>query len=110
MTEEHRIQNEIRLALADECILFRVNVGSGVTYDGRHFSTGLPKGYSDLSGVRKSDGKAVFIEVKTPSGKPTAEQRRFIAQMKEAGAVAGICRSVEEAIGLISEKPSICTK
>lgn len=65
MTPEHRIQNEIRLALADSCILFRMNVGTGYTHDGRYFSTGVPKGFSDLFGFRKSDGRAVFIEVKT---------------------------------------------
>ena len=46
MTEEHRIQNQIRLALAGSCILFRMNVGTGYTQDGRYFSTGVPKGFS----------------------------------------------------------------
>ena len=42
MTEEHRIQNEIRLALADTCVMFRINVGKGYTPDGRYFDTGVP--------------------------------------------------------------------
>ena len=103
MTEEHKIMNEIRLGVADECVTFRANVGKGYTKDGRYFDTGLPVGFSDLFGVRKSDGRAVFIEVKTPKGRPTDKQLNFINQMKNHGAVAGICRSAEEAINLILE-------
>lgn len=101
MTEEHRIQNEIRAAAAPYAVLFRVNVGSGRTEDGRHFSTGVPVGFSDLFGVRISDGRAVFIEVKSPSGKATAAQLNFISRMRADGAIAGICRSAEEAVRLI---------
>lgn len=102
MTEEHRIQNEIRLALADTCIIFRANVGTGCTEDGRYFSTGLPKGFSDLFGFRKSDGRAVFIEVKTAKGRPTKKQLNFLYTMNKNGAIAGICRSAEDALNLIN--------
>ncbi|MDE6832800.1 MAG: VRR-NUC domain-containing protein [Ruminococcus sp.] len=101
MTEEHRIQNEIRLVLSDTCVIFRGNVGTGCTKDGRYFSTGLPKGFSDLFGFRKSDGKAVFIEVKTPTGRPTKKQLTFLDTMNKNGAIAGICRSAEDALNLI---------
>lgn len=101
MTEEHRIQNEIRAALAPYCVIFRVNVGAGRTEDGRYFSTGVPRGFSDLFGVRLSDGRAVFIEVKTPTGRPTKQQSNFINKMRSYGAIAGICRSAEDAITLI---------
>lgn len=102
MTLEHKIQNEIRIALSDSCVIFRMNVGSGYTADGRYFSTGVPKGFSDLFGYRKSDGKAVFIEVKTPSGRPSKEQIHFIDTMNSYGAIAGVCRSADEALKLIS--------
>lgn len=102
MTEEHKIQNEIRLALADTCVIFRVNVLAGWTMDGRYVTSGVPKGFSDLFGFRKSDGRAVFIEVKTPNGKPSAEQVKFLETMRKYGAISGICRSVEEAINLIN--------
>lgn len=103
MTEEHRIQNEIRTAVSDKCVIFRANVGAGRTADGRYFSTGLPKGFPDLFGVRKSDGRAVFIEVKTLKGRVSREQLHFIQQMRSIGAVAGICRSAEDAVKLITE-------
>lgn len=100
---EHEIQDEIRKSVSPYAVIFRVNVGSGKTIDGRYFKTGVPKGFSDLFGVRKTDGKAVFIEVKTPKGRPSEEQINFIKQMKNNGAIAGICRSAEEAINLILE-------
>ena len=102
MTEEHKIQNEIRLALADTCVIVRVNVFTGRTVDGRYIASGVPKGFSDLFGFRKSDGKAVFIEVKTPKGKPSKEQVKFLETMRKYGVIAGICRSAEEAINLIN--------
>lgn len=102
MTEEHKIQDEIRLALADTCMIFRANVGAGCTKDGRYFSTGLPKGFSDLFGHRKSDGRAFYIEVKTAKGRLSKEQANFLDKMQKNGAVAGVCRSAEEAINLIN--------
>ena len=46
MTPEHNIQNRIRAALSPYAVIFRANVGSAYTQDGRYFSTGLPKGYA----------------------------------------------------------------
>lgn len=102
MTQEHAIQNEIRLALGSSCQLFRMNVGAAYTLNGNYFKTGVPKGFSDLFGFRKSDGKAVFIEVKTKSGRLSREQENFIKSMKKNGAIAGVCRSAEDALRLIN--------
>lgn len=104
MTEEHKIQNEIRLALTDSCVIFRINVGVVKTPDGRYFDTGVPKGFSDLFGFRRSDGRAVFIEVKTANGRVSPQQKQFIRQMTDNGAIAGICRSAEDALKLIGGK------
>lgn len=81
-----------------------MNVGTVRTPDGRYFNTGVPKGFSDLFGFRKSDGKAVFIEVKTKTGRASKEQLNFINIMKQNGAIAGICRSTDEALELIGGK------
>ena len=104
MQKEHNLQNAIRIALAPYAVVFRANVGSGVTYDGRHFSTGLPRGFSDLFGFRYSDGRMFFIEVKTPKGRISSEQKHFLEQMRKYGAVAGVARSAEDALNLILEK------
>lgn len=104
MTQEHALMNCIRLALSEKCTLFRVNVGKGRTFDGRYFDTGVPVGFSDLFGVRLSDGKAVFIEVKTENGKISQDQENFISAMRKNGAIAGVCRSIEDAFKLINTK------
>ena len=52
MTEEHSIQNEIRVALSPCAVVFRVNVGTIETPDGRYFSVGLLIGFPDLFGFR----------------------------------------------------------
>lgn len=81
-----------------------MNVGTVRTPDGRYFNTGVPKGFPDLFGFRKSDGKAIFIEVKTKTGRASKEQLNFINIMKQNGAIAGICRSTDEALELIGGK------
>lgn len=101
---EHDIQNSIRNQTGDIAILFRANVGSGVTYDGRHFDTGLPKGFSDLFGFRLKDGRAVFIEVKTANGRVRPEQQNFIEKMQSYGALAGVARSIEDARKIILQE------
>ncbi|MCR2045510.1 VRR-NUC domain-containing protein [Anaerosalibacter massiliensis] len=101
---EKDIQNEIRLALSPYAIVFRANVGTFVTSDGRVVATGLPKGFSDLFGVRKSDGKAFFIEVKNEKGKTSKYQDNFLKQMKKNNAIVGVARSAEQAIRIIKEE------
>ena len=60
------IQNEIRLALNPYAIMFDTSIGSVIKRGNTFIRTGLVKGHSDLTGVRKADGRAVFIEVKKP--------------------------------------------
>lgn len=104
MTDEHAIQNAIRIALSEYGVVFRVNVGKGYTKDGRYFDTGVPVGFSDLFGHRKTDGKAFYIEVKTADGRVRPEQKKFIERMRTCGALAGVARNVEDAIKIISEE------
>ncbi|WP_445661917.1 VRR-NUC domain-containing protein [Bacillus sp. FSL K6-0067] len=99
--KEIDVQNAIRLALNPYAIVFRANVGTFKTADGRTVSTGLPKGFSDLFGYRKSDGKMFFIEVKNEKGRLRPDQKHFIETMHKNGAIAGVARSPEDAIELI---------
>jgi hypothetical protein len=101
--KEIDVQNSIRLALNQYAVVFRANVGTFRTTDGRAISTGLPKGFSDLFGYRKSDGKMFFIEVKNEKGRLRDDQRHFLETMQKNGAIAGVARSPEEAIVLIRE-------
>lgn len=95
---EGTLMRAIMLALAESGhMVFRANVGSFQMADGRWFDCGLPKGFSDLFGFT-SDGRPFFIEVKAPTGRVRPEQRLFIDAMRAKGAVAGIARSVEDAL------------
>lgn len=89
----------IMLALSSQGhFVARANVGLFFTQDGRPVRTGLPPGFSDLFGHRAGDCRAFYLEVKTPTGRVRPEQQRFIAAMRERGAIAGVVRSVEEAV------------
>lgn len=101
MTEQD-IQNSIRLKLSEMgYYVERTNVGKIKLSDGRWFDCGPPKGSTDLKAYK--DGKAYFIEVKTPTGKVRQEQENFIKQMQERYHMpAAIVRSVEEAVEFVS--------
>lgn len=110
--KESELQNQIRLALSEYGIPFRTN--SGDFYQGQRVYDpcrgqdilinlrrvcGLPKGFSDLLFI--GDGKVAFLEVKTPSGKITSEQQKFLDRMKELHHFAGVVRSPQDAVKLI---------
>ena len=98
---EKDIQNQIRAGVNDIAVTFRANVGKLYTDDGRMITTGLPKGFPDLFGYRKSDGRIVFIEVKTAKGRIRPEQVKFLEQVKKDGCLAGVARSVADARKII---------
>ena len=102
--KESDIQNSIRLALNPYAIIFRGNVGKVRMSDGRFFDTGLPNGFTDLFGFRKSDGKMIFLEVKTPKGKLRDVQEHFINTMQQYPVICGVARSPEEAIEIVNEE------
>ena len=98
MKQETSIQNAIRIALSKHGIkTFRMNIGKFRTQDGRWISIGI-KGMSDLLALK--NGKAIWIETKTPVGKASKEQIQFIKVMKQDGCKAGFARSVEDALKL----------
>lgn len=100
---ESDIQNSIRLALNPYAIIFRGNVGKVRMRDGRYFDTGLPKGFSDLFGFRKSDGKMIFLEIKNEKGRLRKEQKHFLETMSRYPVITGVARSPEEAIKIVME-------
>ena len=103
MTTESLIQNQIRVALSKAGhTVFRINVGKVKMQNGRWFETGAPKGFSDLFGFRP-DGRIFFIEVKNETGRVRPEQKKFIEQMQSRGALAGVARSVEDAMEIVEE-------
>lgn len=51
-------------------------------------------GQADISGV--IDGRAFQIEVKRPGGKATPLQLKCLREWRDAGAIAGVCYSVDD--------------
>jgi hypothetical protein len=61
---------------------------------------GLTKGGSDIIGIAP-DGRFLAVEVKTTTGRLRPEQQRFIDAVNAKGGIAGVARSVEDALQLI---------
>jgi hypothetical protein len=114
MNPETKIQNLILMALSKAgCLVFR-NESAGawvgkvlhkdanqVTLtDARMIRFGLAVGSADIIGIAPC-GRFLAIEIKTSKGRPTKEQLRFIEAVNNAGGIAGIARSVEDALKLI---------
>ena len=79
--------------------VWRNNVGM-VDFNGQPVRFGFT-GLADISFVMKG-GRAGFIEVKRERGGLISEaQQTFIDEMRAAGAIAGIVRSVDEAVLLL---------
>ena len=111
---ETKIQQEIRLGLGtrQDVRLFRNQVGQlPDPRTGRQVQFGLAKGSADLVGWKTIEvtpdmvGQkvAVFasIEVKTPTGRPTQYQQAWLTAVEKAGGIAGIARSVDDALRIV---------
>lgn len=59
------------------------------------------KGYSDVFICVR--GIFVVAELKDNTGTPSSHQKIFINEMRAAGAVGGICRSVKDVSDLVEE-------
>lgn len=59
------------------------------------------KGYSDLFICVR--GIFVVAELKDDTGVASEHQKQFIKEMKEAGAIGGVCRTVKEVADLVEE-------
>ena len=109
MASEQSIQQHIRLTCSTGSTrLFRNNTGTLRDQHGRPVSFGLAKGSADLIGwtmrtvTQEMVGQqvAVFtsIEVKTPTGRVKPEQQQWLDAVLSAGGIAGVARSVEDAL------------
>ena len=126
MNSEHEIQQRVLLACGSGPVrLWRNNVGTGwagqavkiqrrgmvavepgdiIVRQGRPLHAGLCVGSSDLIGYRVVNRVAQFValEVKSATGRPTAQQAQFIDHINAVGGCAGIVRSVEDARTVLS--------
>ena len=113
---ETTLMHKIMHALSERgCLVFRNNTGlawqgqkiheqAGVVTlkNPRMIRFGLCVGSSDIIGWTR-DGRFLAVEVKVGKGRQTKEQAAFIEAVRAGGGVAGVVRSVEEAIELVGE-------
>lgn len=113
---ETALQHRIMLALSQAgCLVFRNETagawvgqvihqqGDIVTIRGaRMLKAGLCVGSSDIIGLLP-DGRFLAAEVKTATGRPSAEQLQFIKAIAAHSGIAGIVRSPEDALALIAK-------
>lgn len=122
---ESNVQARAMLALSEGgAVVFRQNVGTafaGVVLDRtattltlgnpRPLHAGLCEGSSDIIGwvpveitpdmIGQTLAVFVAAEVKTPTGRTTEAQERFLAAVRSSGGVAGVVRSEDEARALL---------
>jgi hypothetical protein len=54
------------------------------------------KGVADIIGYRKSDGKAIFVEVKTGADKLSADQKLFLGEAQEGNCLVFVAKSFDD--------------
>lgn len=119
---ETDLQQRIRLALGTHphARLFRNNTGTlPDPKTGRLVQFGLAKGSADLIGWRTvtvtpemvGQRIAVFtsLEIKTPTGRLAPAQRHWLHAVHQAGGIAGVARSVQDALRIV-ETPLGCAQ
>ena len=115
---ETTLQQHIRLALGTrtDLRLFRNNTGTlPDPRTGRPVQFGLARGSADLIGLRTvtvtpdmvGQQLAVFtsIEVKTSTGRLTPEQHNWLHMVRRAGGIAGVARTVSDAVAIVEQHP-----
>lgn len=103
MKSEHKIQNEILVALSkNNCVVFRSNAGKIRTEDGRTIML-FPPGFPDICGWRKLDGKFFAIEIKNERGQLRDSQKRFAKFASTQPIIYGVARSAEDALKIVGE-------
>lgn len=112
---EAGVQSAIRLALGSNpgVKVFRNSVGQYRTEDGRVIRYGLITGSGDLIGWRsvvitpdmvgQRIAQFMSIEVKTPKGTVRPEQQVWADNVRKAGGIAVIARSVEDVNFLLAD-------
>lgn len=83
------------------CVLFRQQVGNFVARSGYSVKVGI-EGQADLGGFLRG-GRAIQIEVKTPTGRLRDGQVRWAAMAERMGVLYLVARSVEDVTKAIRE-------
>lgn len=112
--KESTIQSLIMLALSEAgCTVWRNETagawvgrvihqshGTVTIADARMIQAGLCVGGADIIGIEPG-GRFLAVEVKSATGRARPEQIKFMDAVIKAGGIAGIARSVDDALELI---------
>lgn len=100
---ETAIMQRILLALGAHpaCRIWRMNTGALPDQHGRLIRFGVP-GMADIIGLLRPSGRFLAIEVKTPTGRQSEQQRSFQRMVEAAGGLYVLARSVEEAVQAVT--------
>lgn len=75
--------------------------GRVILDNARPLHAGLMPGSSDLIGLTSS-GRFLSVEVKSPRGRLTDEQRAWLDMVRKFGGMAGEARSIEDLEGILA--------
>lgn len=108
MTARNRVsETNLLFAIRDallatrKVILWRNNTGKLADRNGRWITYGLGVGGADLVGLVKGSGRFFAIEVKAEHGELSPEQKAWLDVVERFGGVAGVARSVDEAMSIL---------
>lgn len=96
---ENQIQDAIRLAVGKlpDVVVWR-NESGVAEHHGRYVRYGLQKGSADLIGLLAPQGRLLALEVKTPRGRLSEEQKLFLELVRGMGGFACVVTSAAEAL------------
>ena len=100
---ESRLVFEVMRELGKYGCVYRCNSGTIKLPGGKVFR-GMPAGFSDIMLI-KPDGTCCFIETKIGKNKTTEQQDAFIEKMRRFNCLAGVARSVADALRICGIEP-----
>lgn len=105
---ESSLMHRIMIAVSTcGALVWRNHVGRGRHASGNYVAMGLGVGSADIVGLVPPFGRWLAIEVKAPKGVVSPEQTRWLELVRRWGGVAGVARSVEDALALVNEARSL---
>lgn len=63
---------------------------------------GSIRGTADILGLKLGSGQLIAIEVKTPKGKVSEDQKEFLKKIESFGGIALVARSLDDVIKAMS--------
>lgn len=96
---EKVLQNQIlqRIGSHPKIRVMRQNTGALTNMQGRLVRFGIP-GCSDIIGIIAPSGRWLAVEVKSPIGKQSEQQKNFQAMIEAFGGIYVLARSIEPVI------------